>query len=96
MKTREGSGRAQPREKETWEGQCHSLQAPERDCSELGVGLISHVISNRTRGNALNSARGGSEWILQNFFHQKCGQALEQAAQRNSGITGLEIFKSSI
>jgi len=52
-------------------------------CFKMGVSLFSQVIGYRTRGMDSSCSRGSLDWILQKFLHQKCYQALEQAAQGN-------------
>jgi len=43
------------------------------NCGKVGVGLFSHVASNRTRGNDLNFASRCSGWILEKCLLQKIG-----------------------
>jgi len=54
--------------------------------SEVGVGLFSHVTSDRTRGFCLNFSRRDWGWTSGKIYFLS-GQALEQAAQWGGGVT---------
>lgn len=53
----------------------------------MGVGLFSQAASDRTRGNSPKLHQGMFRLdIRENLFTEKCGQALEKAAQGTGGV----------
>lgn len=51
----------------------------------MGVGLLSQVTRDKTRGNGLELYEGSLNWMLGKISSLKCGQALDQAAQESGG-----------
>jgi len=56
-------------------------------CSEAGVRLLSHITSNRTRGNGQKLCQGRFKLDVRKYFWS--GLLMEQAAQGGGAVTVL-------